>query len=313
LENGMNEMKRPDWKLKLARLVARNMYRMQGTGLPRISEAIRRRVARGAAMQPEKGSVWIDDFCGDLRFCCDLSEHMGSQIFFRGSYSGGQLVVLRRLLSPDAVFVDAGANQGEFTVCAAGRLPDGHVFAFEPVPAVRERLERNVAGNGFGNVTICPVGLSDENQDDVPIYGADSAFSDGTQHMGLPTLFDVSGRSSPLAQITLRRLDEELPEGQRVDVMKVDVEGAELAVLKGAAQTIQREKPTIIFEANAETCEAAGYSVEALFEWLERHGYDQKVIGPAGELTPLGEQVRFCNVLAVHPAGRSVKAGDGGA
>ncbi len=310
----MNELARLDWKLKLARLVARNLYRMQGTGLPRISETIRRRMARIAAMRPENGPVWIEDFCGDLRFCCDLSEHMGSQIFFRGSYSGGQLVVLRRLLSPDAVFVDAGANQGEFTVCAAGRLPDGHVFAFEPVPAVRERLERNVAGNGFGNVTIHSVGLSDENQDDVPIYGADSAFSDGTQHnIGLPTLFDVSGRSRPLARITLRRLDAVLPVNQRVDVMKVDVEGAELAVLKGAAQTIQREKPAVIFEANAETCEAAGYSVDALFDWFEHHGYDMKVIGPAGELTPPEEQVRFCNVLAVHPAGRNVKAGDGGA
>jgi FkbM family methyltransferase len=286
---------------------------MQGTGLPRVSEAIRRRVARMAAMQQENAGVWIDDFCGDLRFCCDLSEHMGSQIFFRGSYSGGQLVVLRRLLSPDGVFIDAGANQGEFTVCAAGRLPDGHVFAFEPVPAIRARLEQNVAGNGFGNVTIHPVGLSDENQDDVPIYGADSAFSDGTQNIGLPTLFDVSGRSRPLARITLRRLDEVLPENQRVDVMKVDVEGAELAVLNGAEKTIQREKPSIIFEANAETCEAAGYSVETLFEWLGHHGYDLKVIGPAGELTPLGEQAGFCNVLAVHPAGRSVKAEDGGA
>jgi FkbM family methyltransferase len=253
--------------------------------------------------------VWIDDFCGDRRFCCDLSEHMSSQIFFRGSYSGGQLVVLRRLLVPEAVFVDVGANQGEFTVCAAGQVPEGRVFAFEPVPAVRERLERNVAGNGFNNVTVHPVGLSDGSRDDVPIFGADSEFADGTQHIGLPTLFDVSGRSHPLAHINLRTLDEVLPADQRVDVMKVDVEGAELAVLQGGEATIEREKPAIIFEANAETCEAAGYTVEALLAWLSDRGYELAVIGPAGDLKPAGKRVRFCNMLARHPERQDPKPG----
>ena len=209
------------------------LYRMQGTGLPRVADAIRRWTARWASRHPERSLVWIEDFCGHLRLCCDLSEHMGSQIFFRGSYSGGQLNVLRRLLAPDAVFVDAGANQGEFTVYAAGCVVDGHVFAFEPVPTVRECLERNLRGNGFKNVTLHPVGLSDNSQDAVPIFGADSAFSDGTQHIGLPTLFDVSGRGVPLALVGLRCLDDVLPENQRVDVLKVDVEGAELAVLRG--------------------------------------------------------------------------------
>lgn len=82
-----------------------------------------------------------------------------------------------------------------------------------------------------------------------------------------------------------------------MDVMKVDVEGAELAVLQGAERIIQREKPAIIFEANAETCEAAGYNLA--------------LIGPVGELTPVGEQARFCNVLARHPGGRSEKERDG--
>jgi FkbM family methyltransferase len=290
--------------------LCRFLYNYPGTGLPRIAEAIRRHVARWASTHPEKALVWIDDFCGKLRFCCDLSEHMGSQIFFKGSYSGGQLVVLRRLLRADAVFVDAGANQGEFTVCAAGQVPEGRVFAFEPVPAVRERLERNVTANAFGNVTVHPVGLSAEDGYDVTIYGADSPFSDGTQNAGLPTLFDVSGRSRPLALIALRRLDEVLSDGQRVDVMKIDVEGAELAVLQGAEQTIQREKPAIIFEANEETCRAAGYSVAILFEWLRNHGYDLEIIGPVGELTPVDNQASFCNVLALHSAGRNAKDGE---
>ncbi len=277
------------------------LYRYSGTGLPRLAEAIRRRTARRAAQHPHLALVWIEDFCGTLRFCCDLSEHMGSQIFFKGSYSGEQLTVLRRLLAPDAVFVDAGANQGEFTVCAASCVPNGHVIAFEPFPAARERLGRNVAGNRFENVTVHSVGLSDNNQDDIPFYGADSEFSDGTQNIGLQTLFGVPGRNVLLTHINLRRLDDLLPSGQRVDVMKIDVEGAELAVMKGAEETIRREKPAIIFEANHETSEAAGYPVRALYEWLDRQDYQLQMIGPDGKFYPLNEKNHFCNVLAQHP------------
>jgi len=231
--------------------------------------------------------------------CCDLAEHMGSQIFFRGAYSGGQLKILRRLLDQDSVFVDAGANQGEFTVCAASVIADGTVHAFEPVPNVRQHLERNLEANGFTNVVIQSVGLSDASADEVPIYGADSTFHDGTQHIGLPTLFRVSGRSEALALIALRRLDDVLPDHQRVNVIKIDVEGAEWAVLKGAEATIARERPAIIFEANEETYEAAGYSMSDVFEWMRARGYDLRVIDAAGGLHSLNGEPRFCNILGL--------------
>ena len=109
-----------------------------------------------------------------------------------------------------------------------------------------------------------------------------------------------------MAHITLRRLDGVLSKSQRVDVIKIDVEGAELAVLKGAEQTIQREKPALVFEASAVTCEAAGHSVAALFEWLENLGYVLQSIGPAGELTPVIEDAEFSNILAQHSGGRTL-------
>ena len=130
MEECMNETTRAGIGLRIKRRAMRWMYGAQGTGLPRIAEAFRRRTARWAVEHSDEALVWIDDFCGNRYFCCDLSEHMGSQIYFKGSYSGGQLVVLRQLLTPEAVFVDAGANQGEFTVCAAGCVPEGHAFAF---------------------------------------------------------------------------------------------------------------------------------------------------------------------------------------
>lgn len=288
-----------NWRLRLLRRTTRLLYAQQGTGLPRLAEWIRRRMASYLLSQAQdRRDVWIHDFCGNLKFCCDLTEHMSSQIFFRGDYSGDQLIVLRRLLHEDSVFVDAGANQGEFSICAAGVAPEGQVFAFEPVPAIRERLQRNVAANGFRNVQVHALGLSDGKRDGVPIYGAATTFQDGTHHIGLPTLFEVSGRSRELCKISLQCLDDVMPGSQRVDVIKIDVEGAELAVLHGAEKTIRREQPAILFEASEKTAEAAGDSVQAIFEWLRRRGYKLQVIGSGGHLKSLDERKPFDNVLA---------------
>jgi hypothetical protein len=92
------------------RRVTQPAYQIKGVGVGRLCEIVRRLVARHAPSYP----LQIDDFRGNTKFNCYLREHMGGQIFFRGSYSGDQLTLLERLLKADSVFVDAGANQGEF-------------------------------------------------------------------------------------------------------------------------------------------------------------------------------------------------------
>ena len=68
----------------------RSLYACKGTGLPRIAEFIRKMQAKRHPMT----EVVIDDFGGGARFSCRLGEHMGSQIYWRGAYSGAQLRVL---------------------------------------------------------------------------------------------------------------------------------------------------------------------------------------------------------------------------
>lgn len=275
--------------LEALRRVCIVLYSWPGTGLPRVGEAFRRYIARQARCGKVSRERWVANFCNNQLFCCDLTEHMGSQIFFRGHYSGDQLAVLRRILRPTSVFIDIGANQGEFTVCAAGLVTDGFVHAFEPVPFLRQRLDRNVSANGFLNVKIHPFGAFNEYCDDVPIYGADAVFVDGTANSGLPTIYAIEGRRAPLARIALRKLDDVLLPETRIDVMKIDVEGAELFVLKGAEKIILRDRPYIIFEANAETCRAAGYSVSDICAWLKDRGYQLASIGSSGKLLPVLE------------------------
>jgi hypothetical protein len=88
------------------RALMRFLFRWRGLRV--IAHILRRRLLRDEW-------IWIDDFDGDMKFYCHLKSHIGSFIYWRGYYSAHQLKVLDRILREDMIFVDIGANQGEFT------------------------------------------------------------------------------------------------------------------------------------------------------------------------------------------------------
>ncbi|MCT8992270.1 FkbM family methyltransferase [Chelativorans sp. SCAU2101] len=287
---------------RLLRRVTRVLYKFNGTGLPRVAELIRRSVAKIAHRKSALSRLVIDDFRGRSKFICDLGEHIGSQLFFRGQYSEAELDTLERILKKEFVFVDIGANQGVFTVCAAGMLTEGKVYAFEPVSHLRKRLEENLQVNNYGNVIIFDCGLSDISGQKVPIFESDTLFDDGTNNAGLPSLFREGPGYRTIEEILLLRLDDFTEQIGPVDVIKIDVEGAELAVLRGGESTISKYKPYIIFEANASALRAAGENIDTLFAYLIEMGYRLNIIGERGQLSAVTDgDLGFANVLASHP------------
>ncbi|MBD1920405.1 FkbM family methyltransferase [Microcoleus sp. FACHB-831] len=237
-------------------------------GLARIAEGIRKYYSH------YQKNILVDDFDNSLAFYCALDEHMGSQIFWKGFYSGDQLNLLDRILNPDMIFLDVGANHGEFTVFAAKRLTEGHVIAFEPVSIFFEKLERNVKQNGFNNVTLINQGLGDSDTH-ITIYSRDERFEDGTKNEGLHSIYITKSCSRAFETIKIICLDDFIKSHQipKVDVIKLDIEGAELAALRGAKETITRFRPIILIEVNEETCQAAGYPPRALLDYLSEIGY----------------------------------------
>lgn len=288
--------------LKILRSITRVIYLLQHTGLPRIAEWIRSQVASKYISREQSAMFWIGDFMGRLEFCCDLRDHMGSQIFFRGAYSLDQLKLIELLFSEPYVFIDIGANQGEFTVFVAALGKDNQVLAFEPTSQMLERLNANIAANNLQNVSVFPVGLADAAQENVPIFGRTTSYDDGTYNSGLPTIFAIPKRDQLLETITLQTLDETLasfPSSRTVDLIKIDVEGAELKVMEGGRQTIANYRPLIIFEASDESSAAAGYCTNDLFQFIESFDYELRNIGNGGMLSDLDRNRVFCNVLAI--------------
>lgn len=267
--------------LRLARSLARRVHGLTGRQIH--AEWLRRFSARRF-----DHDLLVDDFDEGLRFWCCLNEHIGSNVFWRGSYSGSQLELLKQLLEPDMVFLDVGANQGEFTIVAASRLTRGRVIALEPVSSLLGRLRRNVEANGFDNVSALPLGLG-ERPARLPIYTSDEAFSDGTDHSGLPTLHPDAQRGRLLETIEIVRLDDLVEELalDRLDVAKLDVEGAELSALRGGAATIQRFRPWLLLEVDDRNCRRAGHSAEELLQAVEALGYSILGFDRMGAVVPL--------------------------
>ncbi len=246
-------------------------------------------------------SVMIDNFDGDLTINLRLNEHMQSQIFWYGSYSRDILLILRSLLRPGMVVIDAGANIGEITLVAAKMVgASGHVYSFEPQSEVADELSQNVRLNNFTQVFIQKKGLSDEAGDKV-IYRASSDFHDGSKHEGLATLYPSEKRGEKAGVISLVTLDEffERTDLKQLNLIKIDIEGAELPALKGGIVTLRRFMPYIIVEVQQETASQAGYSAADILALLQPMGYRFDVIGRKGRLRPVDATSlgRFQNIL----------------
>lgn len=246
--------------------------------------------------------IAVDDFDGSLIMFLDLGEHMQSQIFWHGSYSRNIIILLRRLLTPGMVVIDGGANIGEISLVAAKLISrQGRVIAFEPVPAFADQLQRHADANDLTNLTVCRFGLSDR-RGEASIYVADSEFRDGTRHEGLATLFPTPDRPRADARINLLSLDEFANENlDRVDLVKLDIEGGELAALQGASNLLRTQGPALIVEIGEVTCTAAGYEMADIARLISSYGYTIYRIGWRGRLTRIeeGDLLRFQNVYCV--------------
>ena len=185
---------------------------------------------------------------------------------------------LARLVRPGHHVVDCGANVGYFTLQAA-RLagPIGRVDAFEPDPLNRQRLEQNLAANAMADrVKVHAVALSDEDAW-ATLYHP----TEGARNHGESSLFAPEGdQPADAFSVPTARLDAVLD--RTPDVIKMDIEGAELAALRGATGLLAAPgAPQWIIEHNVDSARAAGHRPGDLLRFLRTHrpGYRAYWIG----------------------------------
>lgn len=241
------------------------------------------------SMGTNRKTVRVDDFDGDLIMYLDLSEHMQGQIFWHGSYSIEIIALLKRVLPRGGTVIDCGANVGEISLLAAKLVgPAGQVYSFEPIGPIADQLDRHGQENNFGNIEILRVGVARESGAS-PIYMAAERFVDGSHHDGLGTMFPTETRSALVGEIPLVSIDDFARSRnlQRLDLIKIDIEGGELSALQGAKHVLATLKPALIVEVSAQTCEAAGYKMQDVYRFLEENGYTIYCIRRKGALKPI--------------------------
>ena len=203
--------------------------------------------------------------------------------------------VIRRVLAPGSVIVDVGANVGWFAALASSIVgADGHVYAIEPNPDNARLIAHTINRNKLSNVHLVPLAFSDST-------GFSTFRSAMGSNGGFLNLDEPSSIDPGVTIVPTMRFDElDVP---RVDVIKIDVEGAEPIVFRGAAATIERDHPVIIFEFSCEMTErVGGVAARDHLKMFQSYGYELSLIErPTGSLVPVGDIDRFLGDWADQP------------
>lgn len=193
---------------------------------------------------------------------------IGARIAVRHTYEPHVSSVLRRSLQPGMVVVDIGANIGYYTLLAASRVGrSGKVIAFEPSAHNCALLQKSVEANGFHSVQVYPFAVAEAEG----IVGFEMDDSNGSISRGDPT--------SCSQQVRAVALDTFLKDEPCVDVVKIDIEGAEGRALAGMRGLIEKHHPLVFSEFSPGALQAnSGISPEVYLDQLMHLGYDLFVL-----------------------------------
>jgi FkbM family methyltransferase len=241
-------------------------------------------------------NVWGDELWLSPAF------HIDRRIIALGTYDAPLHRQFAQRLGPGTVAFDVGANIGEMALHMARCVgPAGAVFAFEPAPEIADRLAANVARNGVGAIVrVERCALSDEPGTPTLRMPDDTA-----DNQGLGTIVSGEARGFPKqVEVVVDTLDAFVARAHidRLDLIKADIQGAELQLLAGGEQTIRDLAPDIIMEVSPIDLRAVGKRPRDLLRVIIGYGYRVRPIertGLGAELTADDDPAKAMNVLCV--------------
>jgi FkbM family methyltransferase len=198
------------------------------------------------------------------------NNHLGDHLL-AGGFEEPEYAFVQRFLKEGMVVLDVGANEGYYTVLASKCVgPGGRVIGFEPSPRERRRLRMNLWMNQCANVRVEGLAMgSEEGQVNLHVVqGAET----GCNSLRPP---DIQGRTRPV-QVAVTTLDQFLRRNAipRIDFIKMDIEGAELSALQGAAGLLRTlPRPVLLIEVFEIRSRPWGYSSRDIVKILTDAGY----------------------------------------
>lgn len=230
---------------------------------------------------------------------------IGRDIYVKGMFEKAECRFVTKFLKRGMVFFDLGANLGQYTLLAAQRVgSDRHVHSFEPSSRMFSELKFNVALNGLSNVCILNnVAVSDEEG-----TAKLAKYEPGGEVYGSLGSQDWPSNKSitDYEEVRTITLDSYIKEHniEYVDLIKIDIEGAELLSLRGAHQLLDHSNaPTIVLEMADVNTNGFGYKALDIWDYLESFGYRMHCFSKNGDISGRAERpldfVKAQNLVAL--------------
>lgn len=224
-----------------------------------------------------RGKMGQRDLARSLKMSCELWDHVQSRIYYLGAYEPVEAHVCSQLIGPDSVVVDAGANVGFYSLYLASFLTGaGSLYGFEPVPTNWEKLQKNLSHNPhlpivplqkglWYEATNVTLALDEVHGDNHGSFSAGALSTNGDRH------------SFECQMVTLDSYFEE-NKIERLDLIKMDIEGAEFSALKGAEGLLEKHRPFLLLEVNHKACKSLGVDPVHMSLFLKEKGYEFFVV-----------------------------------
>lgn len=215
------------------------------------------------------------------------------------SYEIAETEFLKAVTQESGVILDIGANCGWYALALAKHCPSVQIHAFEPIPHTHEILQRNIQHNGLSNIEAHRLAFSNQEASLEFLYTANCSGATSLALVGQPeSLENLEKISCPGTTLDLFCVRN----GLAPQIIKCDVEGAELMVIQGGEETIAIHKPVILIELLRKWARQFDYHPNDVVTLLGRLGYQAYTLGNEG-LTPcpgIGEETHETNFIFLH-------------
>ena len=207
---------------------------------------------------------------GGVRWKLNTACRVQRRLFYHGAFDQNDIRELTRRLGPDSVFFDVGSYFGYYSLIVSKQIgAAASVYAFEPVSSNYALLSENLELNRFKNIHPFQLAVSDS-------VGEVSFEIPPDENRGTGRIATPGRESAATETVATTNLDRFVEEQgiRRLDAMKIDVEGAEMRVLAGARETLDRFRPVLVVELNPPCLERFGASGDGLLLEIRGLGYD---------------------------------------
>jgi len=169
-------------------------------------------------------------------------------------------VIMKKKIKKNSNCIDIGCHKGDILELMLAYSPEGKHYAFEPIPYLFEKLK-----DRFKNkAQIFPYALSDSNG-----YATFQLVKNAPAYSGLKKRkYDIPNPEIEEIEVEIKMLDDIIPLDEKIDFIKIDVEGAEFSVLKGATNLLKKNKPTILFECGKGAGDYYGTNPLDLYDFI---------------------------------------------